>query len=67
MDPAVVPPVADLLPAPLPADGLPHLAAPALPAQPGPVGGIENVGPAPAPVEVPVLPEAPVAVPGAPA
>jgi hypothetical protein len=67
MDPAVVPPVADLLPAPLPADGLPHLAAPALPAQPGPVGGIENVGPAPAPVEVPVLPEAPVAMPGAPA
>jgi hypothetical protein len=71
MDPAAVPPAADLLPAPLPTDGLPHLAAPAVPAQPGPVGGIENVGPAPiqapAPVEVPVLPEAPVAVPGAPA
>ena len=71
MDPAAVPPVADLPPAPLPADGLPHLAAPELPAQPGPVGGIENVGPAPveapAPVEVPVAPEAAVAVPGAPA
>ncbi len=64
-DPAVLPPVADLPPAALPVDGLPHLAAPALPAQPGPVGGIENVGPAPveapAPVEVPLVPEVPVA------
>ncbi len=64
-DPAVLPPVADLPPAALPVDGLPHLAAPALPAQPGPVGGIENVGPAPveapAPVEVPLVTEVPVA------
>jgi hypothetical protein len=71
MDPAAAPPLTDLLPAPLPADGLPHLAAPALPAQPGPVGGIENIGPAPveapAQLEVPVAAEAPVAVPGAPA
>lgn len=70
VDPAAAPPAAELLPAPLPADGLPHLAAPAVPAQPGPVGGIENIGPAP--VEAPApqalpIPEVPVTVPGAPA
>jgi len=54
------PPIAELAPA----DGLPHLAAPELPAQPGPVGGMENLGPAPAPVAVP---EVPVPAPGAPA
>lgn len=72
--PVVVPPPADLAPAALPADGLPHLAAPAVPAQPGPVGGMENIGPAPeatapvatapeapAPVAPAVVPEVPVA------
>lgn len=70
MDPAALPPAAEPLSVPIPADGLPHLAEPALPAQPGPVGGLENIGPAPveppAP-EGPIVPEAPVVVPGAPA
>ncbi|MEX7469809.1 hypothetical protein AB4Z39_08835 [Mycobacterium adipatum] len=69
-DPAALPPAADPLSAPLPADGLPHLAAPALPAQPGPVGGLENIGPAPieAPApQSPIVPEVPVVMPGAPA
>ncbi|MGU3501958.1 hypothetical protein [Mycobacterium sp. C31M] len=85
-DPAQLPPAAPLtageplvvpmpgMPAPVPVEGLPglpHLATPQLPAQPGPVGGLEHlpqapaaVAPAPeAPVEVPVE----VPVPGAPA
>ncbi|WP_395311143.1 hypothetical protein V4U86_10340 [Mycobacterium sp. AMU20-3851] len=62
VDPAAAPPIADLPPA----EGLPHLAAPELPAQPGPVGGMENLGPAPAPARAPVLEEH-VEAPGVPA
>ncbi|MGW0162374.1 hypothetical protein ACWDUN_23955 [Mycobacterium sp. NPDC003323] len=46
------------MPAPVPVEGLPHLASPTLPAQPGPVGGVENAPAAPAP-EVPVEVPAP--------
>lgn len=68
IDPAAVPPVVDQLAAPMPppADGLPHLAAPELPAQPGPVGGLENIAPVDAAVPA-AVPEIPAAVPGAPA
>lgn len=47
LPPVVIPPAA-VLPAPeavppaVPVDGAPHLATPALPAQPGPVGGVEQ-------------------------
>ncbi len=64
--PVAAPPAVD----PQPADGLPHLAAPELPAQPGPVGGMENIGPAPQPAPAPApveVPEGPVEVPGVPA
>lgn len=50
-------------PLPVPAEGLPHLPTPQGPAQPGPVGGFEQVGPPPGPQVPAAVPEAPVAIP----